>query len=176
MLLATCALIRLGAALSFTDAVQGRVVFAVQGAAPALHPHEAQALRAWLTNKCKAAIAKTSVSDGAADRAVLLLQDVDHQLNEIMTQVNAEAQPDMGHQEQASRGALKHWLGVKRSMLQMQLARVSTASGETSVMGGGSDEAVGSLVEAVLMTESVPEGKDTWQISMMTLSRFSGRK
>ena len=92
----------------------------MQSAAPALHPHEAQALRMWLLNKGKAAAAQPD----AASRAQLMLQvrfesfcrfchsdsffgeisfcsfvfqDVDHQLDEIMTQVNAEAKPGTNH-------------------------------------------------------------------------------
>lgn len=58
---------------------------------PALHPHETKALRNWLVNKGHAA---ASAGDTATrDRLMAQLQDVDRQLDEIMQDVNAEANP-----------------------------------------------------------------------------------
>ena len=62
-----------------------------QQAVPALHPHEARALRSWLISKGQAAA--TASDTASRDRLMVQLQDVDRQLDEIMQDVNAEANP-----------------------------------------------------------------------------------
>ena len=62
-----------------------------QRAVPALHPHEARALRNWLMSKGQAAA--TASDTESRDRLMVQLQDVDRQLDEIMQDVNAEANP-----------------------------------------------------------------------------------
>ena len=64
--------------------------------APALHEHEAAALRASLRRSFSAASPQASLPG-------------EESLEEIMRDVNEHASPELGHSEGASRGALRHW-------------------------------------------------------------------
>lgn len=64
--------------------------------APALHEHEAAALRASLRRSFSAASPQASLPG-------------EESLEEIMRDVNAHASPERGHSDGASRGALRHW-------------------------------------------------------------------
>ena len=141
------------------DSVRNLAVADVQRAVPALHPHEARAVRNWLISKGQAAA--TAGDAASRERLMLQLQDVEHQLDEIMHAVNADAHPELGHLPNASRSALKHWVTAKRSLLLAQLERVETAPASRTDTAGAADRAgaaqsVGIMADEV-MAEPEPE-------------------